>query len=88
MVPGRAERILRAQPAGWEDNEVGDRGPGALAGGGENGEDTGVRVVVRDRTDGVEAREGVLVRVVGAVPGDDVEGGVILGHAEEAFVEL
>ena len=45
-------------------------------------------MVVRDAADGVEAAEVVFVGVVGAVPGDDVEGSVVLVGGEEVGGEF
>ena len=45
-------------------------------------------MVVRDAADGVEAAEVVFVGVVGAVPGDDVEGCVGLRGGEEMTIKF
>lgn len=88
MVPRRAERVFCHEPAGRENYKVGDCGSWSGGGGCEDGEDAGVRVVVGDGADGVEAGEVVFVGVVEAVPGDDVEGGVCLCSCEEAAGEF
>lgn len=84
MVPGRAERVFCDEPAGRENHKVGDCGSRGGGGGCEDGEDAGIRMVVGDGADSVEAGEVVFVGVVEAVPGDDVEGGVCLCGCEEA----
>lgn len=88
VVPGRAEGVLTNQPAGREDDEVGDGGAGHAGRGRQDGEDGRVRVVVRDGADGVEAAQVVLVGVVVALPADDVKGRVGLVRVEERVVEL
>ena len=88
VVPRRAEGVLLDEPARGEDDEVGDGGAGMVGLGGQDGEDGRVRVVVRDAADGAEAAEVVLVRVVLAVPGHDVEGCVGLAGGEEVAGEL
>ena len=90
MVPRRAEGVFLHEPAGREDDEVGDCGTGAMGmtGRGKYGEDGWVRVVVGDAANGVEAAEIVLVRIVEAVPGDDVEGCVGLRGGEERPTKL
>jgi hypothetical protein len=78
VVPGGPEGVLSDEPARREDDKVGDGGArhGRLRS--EHREDGGVRVVEGYAADGVEAPEVVLVRVVQAVPGDDVKGRVAL----------
>lgn len=88
MVPGRAEGVLADEPAGREDDEVGDGGAGAGGRGGEDGEDGGVRVVEGDGADGVEAVEVVFEGIVGSVPGHHVEGGVCLDRLVQGVGEL
>ena len=73
MVPGRAKRILRHQPAVAEDHEIDVRRAGRLARRGQHGEDAGVGVIVKDRADGREASQVVFVGRVVAVPGHDVQ---------------
>lgn len=88
MVVGGTEGVFGDEPAWGEDYKVGDGGAGDAAGGGEDGEDGGVRVVVGDCADGVEAAQIVFVGVVVAVPGDDVKGGMRLRGGEVVIVEL
>jgi len=45
VVPGRSEGVLLHEPAGWEDDEVGDGRAGVVRGRGEDGEDAGVGVI-------------------------------------------
>src|SRR5579863_7459973 len=61
VEPGRTEGVLRHQPAGREDHEVQVGGAGGVAEGGQHREDGGIRVVVADGADGVEAGEVELV---------------------------
>ena len=86
MVPRGAEGVFRDEPARREDDEVGDRGAGMVRGASEHSEDAGVGVVIGDAADSGEAAEVVFVGVVEAMPGDDVEGSVILGGGEEVPV--
>lgn len=88
VVPGRAESVLGDEPAGREDDEVGDGGARVVGLRRQDGEDARVRVVEADAADGVEAAQVVLVRVVGAVPGDDVEGRVRLSGRVEVTGEF
>ena len=88
VVPRRAERIFRDQPARRENDKVCDGGARHGRRRREHRVDGGIRVVEGDGAQRVEAREVVLVRVVCAVPGDDVEGGVILRGGEEVAREL
>ena len=88
VVERWAEGIFGDEPSGWENDEVGDGGPGALRGGGEDGEDAWIRMVVGDGANGTEASEVILIGVVGAVPSDDIKGCVGLGGGEETTCEL
>jgi hypothetical protein len=45
-------------------------------------------MVERDRTDDIESAKIILERVVVAVPGDNIEGGVVLSCREESVVEF
>ncbi len=86
VEPGRAEGVFSHDPAWGEDGEVDVGGAGNLAGRGEDGVDGGVGVVEADGVDAVEAGEVVLEGRVVAVPGDDVEGGVLeVGRPEIAL---
>jgi len=88
VVPRRAEGVLGHEPAGREDDKVGDRRARAVRHRGEHGEDARVRVVERDAPDGVEPAQVVLVWEVVAVPGDHVKGRVRLLRVEQGVVEL
>ena len=77
VEPGWAEGVLGDDPARGEDGEVYIGCAGDLAGRGEDGVDGWVGVVEADRVDAVEAGEVVLAGRVVAVPGDDVEWGVV-----------
>lgn len=88
VVPRRAEGVLADEPARREDDKVGHGGAGHGRRRREHREDGRVRVVVGDCADGVEAAQVVLVRVVVAVPGDDVKGRVGLARLEERVVHL
>lgn len=88
VVPRRAEGVLGDEPARREDDEVGDGGARVVGGRRQDGEDARVRVVVGDGADRVEAPEVVLVGIVVAVPGDDVEGRVVLPRGEESAGEF
>lgn len=88
VVPWGPEGVLSNEPTRWEDDKVSNGGADVVGGPGQNGIDGGVRVIKRDRPDGVESAEVVLVGVVVAVPCDDVEGGVVLTSGEKCVVEL
>lgn len=88
VVPGRAEGVLTDQPARWEDDEVGHGGARNGRWRREHCEDGRVWVVVGDGANGVEAAQVVLVGVVVALPGDNVEGRVGLASLEERVVHL
>lgn len=88
VVPGRAEGVLADQPARREDDEVGHGGARNGRRRREHREDGRVWVVVRDGADGVEAAQIVLVGVVVALPGDDVEWRVGLASLKERVVHL
>lgn len=77
VEPWWAEGVFGDDPAWWEDGEVDVGGAGDLAGRGEDGVDGWVGVVEGDGVDAVEAGEIVFAGSVVAVPGDDVEWGVI-----------
>ena len=83
MVPGRPEGDFSHEPAGWKDDEVGDGGPQVVRLGGQDSEDGRIRVVEGDGTYRVEASEVVFVGVVGTVPGDNIEGRMILCCGKE-----
>lgn len=88
VVPRRPEGVLSHEPAGRENDEVGNGGAGVVGGPRQHGVNGGVGVVEGDRADGVEASEIVLERVVIAVPGDNVEGAVVLARGEQGVVEF
>ena len=77
VKPGRAEGVLGDDPAWGKDGEVDVGGAGQLAGRGEDGVDGWVGVVEGDGVDAVEASERIFAGSIVAVPGDDVEWGVI-----------
>lgn len=88
VVPRRTEGVLAHEPARREDDEVGDGGAGHRGRRREDSEDGGVWVIEGDGADRVEAAEIVLVRVIVAVPGNNVEWRVCLGCLEKRVVEL
>ena len=88
VVPRRTEGVLGDQPAGREDDKVGDGSANMVRGTGQNSEDGGVGVVERDGSNNVESAQVVLERVIVAVPGDNVEGSVVLARREERVVKL
>ena len=88
VEPGWAEGVLGNEPAGWEDGEV-DVGRAVDGRGrGEDGENGRVGVVEADGVDGVEAGHVVGVGRVVTVPGDDVEGRVVVVRGPELAEEL
>lgn len=88
VVPRRPKRTLGDQPARRENHKICNRGPDVVGRARQDGVDRGIRVVKGDRADGVEAAEIVFERVIVAVPGDNVERGVLLSRREQAVVEL
>ena len=88
VEPGWAEGVLGDDPAWGEDGEVDVGGAGDLAGRGEDGVDGGVGVVEGDGVDAVEAGEVVFAGGVVAVPGDDVEWGVVEVGGPEIALEF
>lgn len=88
VVPRWTEGVLSYQPAGREDDKVCNGCSGVIGGAGENGVDGGIGVVEGNGANGVEAAQVVLVGVVVSVPGDDVEGGVVLAGGEEGVIEF
>lgn len=88
VIPRRTEGVFGDQPAGREDDKVGDGSANVVRGTGQNSEDGGVGVVERDGSNNVESAQVVLERVIVAVPGDNVEGSVILARREERVVKL
>lgn len=75
----RPVRILHDEPPWRDDREVYDRVSGLTVGRcGENSEDAGVRMVVKDAAEDAEASEIVFEGIICTMPGCDVEGGVIL----------
>lgn len=84
----RPGRVFHDEPAGRDGCEIDGVSRLAVGGGGENGEDAGIRVVVEDAADDAEAREIIFVGVVGTVPGSDVEGGVVLLAGVESACEF
>ena len=78
MIPRRAKSFFRDKPAGREDDKVGDCRARCMRWGGEDGEDGGVRVVIRYAADSVEAAEVVFVRIVSSMPGYNIERSVPL----------
>ena len=77
MEPRRAERVLGDNPAWGKDGEVHVSSAVNLAGRREDGVDGGVRVVEADGVDAVEASQVILAGGIVAVPGDDIEWGMI-----------
>lgn len=88
MVPRGTKRVLGHEPAGREDDKVSNGGSDMVRWSSEDGKYGWIRVVEGDGSDGVEAAEVVLVRVVVTVPGDDVEGSVVLSGRKEGVVEF
>ncbi len=88
VEPGRPEAVLGHHPAGREDHEVDVGCARRVRGRGQDGEDRGVRVVEAHRVDRVEASEVVFAGGVIAVPGDDVERGMVQRRRPEAALEL
>ena len=88
MKPRRAEGVFGDEPAWREDGEVYVGGAFDGRGRGEDGVDGGVGVVEADGVDGVEAGHVVLVGRVVAVPGHDVDGGVVDAGGPELAEEL
>src|SRR5207245_6097793 len=77
MKPGGTERVLHGEPAGRKDHEVDRIDAGRIADRLQHEKDRRVRMVVAHRAHGVEAAQIVAIRGVVAVPGDDIERGVI-----------
>jgi hypothetical protein len=89
MVPRRTERIFGDEPPGWEDDKVGNGSSRvSIARRREHREDRGVRMVEGDAADGVEATKVILVGVIEAVPGNNVERGVVLASCKESTGEF
>lgn len=88
VVVRRAVGVRGDVPARREDEEVGERRVEVARLGREHAEDGRVDVVDRDGADIDEFRQVVLVRNVVPVPGDDVEGAVVLCALEELAAEL
>jgi hypothetical protein len=88
VVVRRTVRVRRHIPAGAEDEEVGEGRRGIARGCCEDAEDGGVDVVDADGADVDELGEVVFVGHVISVPGDYIEGAVVLGRLEELAAEL
>ena len=88
MEPRRPEGVLRHQPAWREDGEIQVGRSWRVTGRGEHGEDGRIRMVVADRTDGVETAQIVAVRRVVAVPADHVQRRVANVGAPQVALEL
>lgn len=84
VVPRGPECVFRYQPTGRKNDKVSNCGAHVFRWGGEHREDARVGMIVGDGTNGAEAGEVVFIRVVEAMPGDDVEGRVCLGGRKEA----
>ena len=75
----RPVRVFHDEPARRNDREIDDRMAGfTMRGSGQNSEDARVGVVIEDAADETKPREVVFVRVIGPMPGCDVEWGVLL----------
>ena len=88
VIPWGTKRVLGHEPTRWENHEIRDGGAGVVRLGGQHRENGWVRMIVADGADGAEARQVVLVGVICAMPGNDVEGRVGLRGREEAPVEF
>jgi hypothetical protein len=88
VEPRRPEGVLGDDPAGRKDREVHIGRPMNLAGRSEDGVDRRVRVVEADGVDAVEAGKVILVGSVVAVPGDDVERGMVEVRSPKVSLKL
>lgn len=88
VVPWGTESVLGNEPAGREDDKVGNGSADMIGGTSQDSVDGWIGVVKRDRPNGVESAQIVLVWVVVAMPGDHVERGVNLACRKQGVVEL
>lgn len=88
VIPWRAKGIFGNEPAGWENDEVSDCRPDVVRWAGQDGKDGRVWVVKGDTSNGVESRKVVFVGIIGAVPGDDIKGSMLLRRREKSIIEL
>lgn len=88
VVPRRTEGLLCNKPTRREDDKVGNSRTNDGRGGCEHSEDTWVRMIETDASNGVEPTKIVLVRVEISMPGNDVERTVILLGIEQLAGEL
>lgn len=88
VVPRWTESVFLYEPAGRENDKVGNGRAFMIRRSSKDSENGRIGVIKRDRTNSVEATQIILVRVVVAMPGDDIEWGVILSGREKRVVEL
>lgn len=88
VIPRWTEGIFLHQPAGREDDEIGNSRASAAGRPGEDGENGRVRVVEGNGTDRVEAAKVVFVWVVVTMPGYNVKRSVVLAGDEEGVIEF
>jgi len=80
--------VLCHQPSWREDNKITDCLARIICLTGKHCKDTGVRVVITNRSDGVVQGQIIFIGTVVSVPGNDIEGGVVLRVLEELSSEL
>lgn len=88
VVPWWAEGVFGHEPTGREDDKVSDSSAHMVGRASENGKNGGIGMIVRYCSNGVESPQVVLVRVVVAMPSDDVKRGVVLTCCKESIVEF
>lgn len=88
VEPGGTEGVFGHHPAWRKEDEVHVCGSGDFAWRGEDGENAGIRVVETYGVDRVEAGKIVFVGSVIAVPGDNIERGVIEVGCPEASLKF
>ena len=88
MIPGRPECTFCDEPAGREDDEVGDCSARDGRRSGENSENGRVRVVIGYATNSVKAAEVVFVGIVRSMPCYNVEWRMRLCGGKKTTVEL
>mmetsp|Transcript_41923 Transcript_41923/g.64167 ORF Transcript_41923/g.64167 Transcript_41923/m.64167 type:complete len:311 (-) Transcript_41923:207-1139(-) len=83
MVPRRPKGILSNQPSRREDHEIADGLPRLISLAGQHSENRRVGMIVTNGADCVVQVQVILVRAVVSVPGNDIEGRVVLLILEE-----
>src|SRR5690606_604172 len=84
VEPWGTESVLHGQDAWRKNGEIHVADPCGIRGGCQDGEDRRIRVIETDRTYHIVVTQVVLVGVVGAMPGHDVQRRVVDGALPEA----